>query len=246
MPIPYEKGLTSKLSGINWIYGFFETWVKKNTVIGEELSKTFDYGRRFRTLDKDLGTFSVKIYAYDGEGDPDWARDESGNLSPNVRRVCTLKADLSGLRRFLTVQKWSGGQDFWMVSFKVNVLFGGTALKARLTWYEGVSISRFHSQSADIWLCLSGNLARRPFQCYTEFSLLEHACFPSDKFRAAGFPSTSKSSVVRTRLNTWKASKASPFDTTVLTVSGLCIPQQAPSARTRVQLPAPSLGSLIQ
>ena len=36
----------------------------------------------------------------------------------------------------------------------------------------------------------------------------------------------------RYKLLEYKASKASPFYTTVLTVSGLCIPQQALSART--------------
>ena len=142
--MPGEKGLTSKLSGAKKIDGFFETWVKKNTVIGEELSKTFNYMRMYKTLDNGLGTFSLNIYAYDGQDDPDWALDESGNPLPNIRRVCTLKADLSGLRKFLTVQKGSNGQDFWTVSYSINVRFGGTALKARMTWYEGVSTSHFH------------------------------------------------------------------------------------------------------
>ena len=124
--------------------GFLGTWIKKDSVIGEELSKTFEYKYVYKNLDGYLGTFSNGIYAYDGEGDPDWAEDESGNLLPNFRRVCTLKADLSGLQRFLKVQKTSEGQHFWTFSYKVNVLFGGTALKARMTWYEGVSISHFH------------------------------------------------------------------------------------------------------
>ena len=110
--------------------------------------------RRYRNLDEGLGTFSVEIYAYDKEGDTDWAWDESGNPAPNIRRICTLKADLSGLQRFLKVQRRSEGQDFWLVHFHVNVLFGGMALKAKLTWYEGVSISRFHPHVTDIWLCL--------------------------------------------------------------------------------------------
>ena len=158
-----EKRLTSRLSGVNVIGGLFQTWVKKNSVIGEELSNTFDYQQVYKNLDQGLGTFSLEIYAYDGEGYPIWARDESGNLLPNIRRVCTLKADLSGLRRFLTVQKGSQGQDFWEVSYKMKVLFGGTALKARVVWFEGVSISRFHPHVTDIWLCLSENPARRPY-----------------------------------------------------------------------------------
>ena len=87
----------------------------------------------------------MKIYAYDGEGDIDWLRDESGFVLPKFRHVCTLVADLSGLQRSLKVQKGPEGQEFWRVDFKVNVFFGGTALKARLAWYEGVSILHFQS-----------------------------------------------------------------------------------------------------
>ena len=132
------------------IAGFFKTWVKKGSVIGEELSRTFKYYRVFKNLDDGLGAFLVVIYAYDGEGDTDWGEDELGNLLPNIRRVCTLTADLSGLQRFLKVQKTSEGQDFWKVAFNVNVLFGGTTLKARVTWKEGVSISHFHPHVTDL------------------------------------------------------------------------------------------------
>ena len=175
--MPGEKGLTSNFSGVNWIVGRFGTLVKKGSVIGEELSKTFECYHTFKSLDEGLATFSMPIYAYDGEGDPDWAWDESGNLEPGVREVCKLKADLSSLQRFLKAKKSSDGQDFWRVDFKLKVLFGGTALKARLTWYEGVSISRFHPHVTDFWLCLSENPARRPCQRYSQLSLLDHVCF---------------------------------------------------------------------
>ena len=61
-----------------------------------------------------------------------------------MRRVCTLKADLSGLARSLKVQKGPRGQDFWRVEHSVAVLFGGTQLRARLQWYEGVSCNSFN------------------------------------------------------------------------------------------------------
>ena len=163
------------------IDGFFQAWVKKDSVIGEELSQTFNYQCVFKKLDDGFGTFCVDIYAYDGEGDTDWGWDESDNLLPNVRHVCMLNADLSGLRRFLKVKKTSEGQDFWKVPYQVQVLFGGTALKARLTWYEGVSISCFYPYVTDIWLCLSGSPARRPCRHYSELSLLDHVCFPSQE-----------------------------------------------------------------
>ena len=161
------------------IDGFFKTWVMKGSVIGEELSRTFKYIRVFTNLDEGLHTLSLDICVYDGEGDIDWGWDESDNPLPNIRYVCALKADLSGLQKTLKSQKTSEGQTFWKVPYYVNVLFGGTALKARLTWYEGVSVSRFHLRVIDIWLCLSDNLARRPCHRYSELSLLDHVCFPS-------------------------------------------------------------------
>ena len=132
------------MSGVNRIYGLFETWVKKNSVIGEELSKTFSYVRRYKSLNSRLGTFSLDIHACDGEGNTDWGHNESGGMMPNIRRVCTLSADLSNLQKLLKVEKGSNGEEFWTVWFNINVRFGGTALKARMTWYEGVSISHFH------------------------------------------------------------------------------------------------------
>ena len=152
--------------------------VKKNSVIEEEFSKTFASDDVLKNLDEGL---SQMIYAYDGDGDTYWARDESGNLLPNIRLVCTLNADLSGLQRFLKARKTSEGQDFWKVSYKVKVFFGGTALKARITWYEGVSISHLHLHVTDFWFCCSENPARRPCQRYSELSLLGHVCFSSSE-----------------------------------------------------------------
>ena len=159
VPVPCEKRLTSKLSGTTVIDGFFDLWVKKNSVIGEESSMSFDYVRNYKTLDNGLGYFFTDVYAYDGEGDTTWVRDESHKLLPGFRRVCTLWADLSGLQRFLTVQKGPDDQDFWTVHYDIEVFFGGTALKAKMVWNEGVSISHFHPQGANIWLYLSGSPA---------------------------------------------------------------------------------------
>ena len=179
MPIPGEESLTSKLSGVITLDGFFRTWVKKGSVIREEFSETFKRRRVVKNPNEGLDAFSMEMFAYDGEGDTDLARDESGNLLPNIRCVCSLKADLSGLQRFLKVRKTPDGHNFWQVDYGVKILFGGTALKARLTWYEGVSTSHFHPHVTDIWLYLSGNLPRRPCQHYSELNLLDHVCFPS-------------------------------------------------------------------
>ena len=47
-------------------------------VIGDELSKVFNYQRIYKNLDHGLGSFSVDIYAWEGEGHTDWGRDEGG------------------------------------------------------------------------------------------------------------------------------------------------------------------------
>ena len=169
------------MSGVTRIDGFFETWVKKGSVIGEDLSKTIKFTSIFTNPDEVLGNFSIDIHAYDGEDVTDWLWDELDNVLPNFRRVCTLSADLSGLQNFLKAKKRPDGQEFWKVTCKVKVLFGGTALKARITWYEGVSISYFHPHVTDNWLYLSENPPRRPHQRYSELSLLDHVCFPSQK-----------------------------------------------------------------
>ena len=165
--------------GVKQIGGLFDPWVKKNCVIGEELSKTFKCFREFKTLGSGLGTFAQDIFAYDAEGDIYWALDEQGSLLPTIRRVCTLKADLSGLQKFLKAQKTSDGRDVWKAFYTVNVFFGGTALKAKMTWYEGVSISRFLPQITDTWSYVAGNPARKPCQRYSKLGLLDHVCFPS-------------------------------------------------------------------
>ncbi len=132
------------MSGVKKLGGFFHPWVKKDSVIGEELSKMFDYERYYKTLDNHIGTSSVTIYAYDGEDDPDWLQDESGFVLPNFRHVCTLVADLSGLQKFMKAQHGREGQTFFKESYHIDVRFGGTAIKAKMTWNEGVSISHFH------------------------------------------------------------------------------------------------------
>jgi hypothetical protein len=124
--------------GIKRIDGFFDTWVKKGSVIGEEASKIFDYQQLYKELDASvLGDSTVKIYAYDGEGTPDWCHDEHGYMLPDFRHVCTLQADLSGLEKFMRVQYGPQGERFWRTSYNINVRFGGTAIKARKTWSEG-------------------------------------------------------------------------------------------------------------
>jgi len=68
-----------------------------------------------------------------------------GNLAKDVRTVCTLRADLTGLRSSLRSQRGPKGEEFFRVDFMISVMLGGTSLKARLNWNEGVSrVTRFY------------------------------------------------------------------------------------------------------
>lgn len=62
-------------------------------------------------------------------------------MKPRFREVCRLEADLSGLKRSLVAQRNpTTGISYYTVDFTVAVLFGGTTLKARLRWFENVSV----------------------------------------------------------------------------------------------------------
>lgn len=62
-----------------------------------------------------------------------------GNILENMRTICTVEADLSGLYPLLRQITGCGGQVHWRVDFEICVSFGATELKAILKWKEGVS-----------------------------------------------------------------------------------------------------------
>ena len=52
-----------------------------------------------------------------------------GQPMPNVKFVCTLRANLSALSGALQPQKGLNGETFWRVDHTLAILFGGTSLK---------------------------------------------------------------------------------------------------------------------
>lgn len=67
-----------------------------------------------------------------------------------MRTVCTLRADLTGLRPSLRSQRGPKGEEFYRVDFVISVMLGGTSLKARLTWNEGVRGLTFFTMFTDL------------------------------------------------------------------------------------------------
>lgn len=62
-----------------------------------------------------------------------------GNRLPQMRLICVINANLSGLRDSTKVYRDDQGEQYWKIRFKVAVMFGGTQLRARLIWKENVS-----------------------------------------------------------------------------------------------------------
>lgn len=52
--------------------------VLQNHVVGEESSLSFNYFSIYKKMPTDLGSFSQDVFAYDGEDNISWGRDEKG------------------------------------------------------------------------------------------------------------------------------------------------------------------------
>lgn len=121
--------------------------------------KSFDRFRLYTSLPHDLGDFKIQVFAWEGPGVSYWVKALDGKLQttfftnnqlitnpslgsflPKMRRLCSLSANLSSVKPALRSLLNTNGQQYWQVDYKVAIIFGGTQIKARLQWYENVSI----------------------------------------------------------------------------------------------------------
>jgi hypothetical protein len=112
-----------------------------------------------RSLSAIPHTYSLEIKVWEGDGAPEWSRDANGqcyagsstifysnSLScqflgeplPQIRTLCTLTADFSGLRPSLRPLDGPRSK-YYQFDFKIAIRFGGTQLQARIQWEEDVS-----------------------------------------------------------------------------------------------------------
>ncbi|PVF93781.1 hypothetical protein CPB86DRAFT_818517 [Serendipita vermifera] len=117
----------------------FEPWLQKDTVIDEAWELVKVYYDRWDDLPEDLGDYKVDVYAWEGQGETTWLKDDRGNLLSQMRLLCTIQADLNPLRPHLQTTRGPNGKTFWYTKFEVAVKFGGTRLQARLRWMEGTT-----------------------------------------------------------------------------------------------------------
>ncbi|KAH7336844.1 hypothetical protein B0J17DRAFT_665060 [Rhizoctonia solani] len=95
------------------------------------------YARFFRTSSPNLGNTTDKIFAYSGEGVPDWVKTASKELEIGFHDVCTVVTDLSGMRGMLEQRSGKYGNPYWVLRYDICIRFGRTELEAFLEWTEG-------------------------------------------------------------------------------------------------------------
>ncbi|KIM20872.1 hypothetical protein M408DRAFT_30006 [Serendipita vermifera MAFF 305830] len=78
------------------------------------------------------------IIAHDGDGVPTWIKDANGKYLPQMRYLCNLKADMSGLQGSLQTLHGPLGP-YYDIRYTVSIRLGGTKLQARLQWKENGS-----------------------------------------------------------------------------------------------------------
>ncbi|KAG8837726.1 hypothetical protein FRC18_008228 [Serendipita sp. 400] len=119
------------------IDGVFDIWVEKNRIVDGRFQKLSEYSRIYEHPPDNLGEFTMSVLVWEGNQKPIWCENILGELVPGARILCTLSGNLSRMRSSLSKKNGVGGQPYWIVTFQVLVLFGGTKMQARLQWNEG-------------------------------------------------------------------------------------------------------------
>jgi uncharacterized protein YfcZ (UPF0381/DUF406 family) len=120
-----------------WVPGVWGVIARKDQVVqnGQDISKEFS--QHFFKRDANLEIES-DIYVWTGEGlqGPYFIHDDDFDLVPGFKRICTVKADLSGIREELVEEPTFQGQSWWWTDFRIGFKFGAVELKAFIIWQE--------------------------------------------------------------------------------------------------------------
>ncbi|KAF8593960.1 hypothetical protein BDV93DRAFT_502306 [Ceratobasidium sp. AG-I] len=93
------------------------------------------FNRRYMSSCADLDFFSASLFAYSMDEKPSFARDQQGKLLDGFRKICTMTADLSGLRGGLQ-EIAAPGKSYWSLKYDLCLRFGGVELGASIEWKE--------------------------------------------------------------------------------------------------------------
>ncbi|EJD39201.1 hypothetical protein AURDEDRAFT_171789 [Auricularia subglabra TFB-10046 SS5] len=113
--------------------GFFDIL---NQVMRRDNPQSRPLHRLFDSKPTDLGKWSMDLYASSLAKPGPWVETVDGKLVDALHLVCTLTADLSGVRSGLRKLRTRAGESYWRVDFSVEIDFGGTSLSAAIVWEE--------------------------------------------------------------------------------------------------------------
>ncbi|KAG8813319.1 hypothetical protein FRC17_001607, partial [Serendipita sp. 399] len=124
-------------SGETNINSKFSVILKKGQHIPQDYSVKHYFSQEFVEKPQTLGDYTVNLLAWEGDGVPEWITDVKGNVLPQIRRLCTLKADFTPTISSLTRYTSKQGVQYWWGRWLVRCIYGGTKLQARLEWKDG-------------------------------------------------------------------------------------------------------------
>ncbi|KAI5115973.1 hypothetical protein M0805_001504 [Coniferiporia weirii] len=117
-------------SGAKTISGSFSTVLRKGTLVSKETEFKLPFNIESTSLDR-FGSKSVDLLAFRGSGEPPAWTDEAP-----LDTLCTVTADTSGLMGLLRPLSGTNGQTYWTHNYELILQFGGTELKAQISWEE--------------------------------------------------------------------------------------------------------------
>jgi len=119
------------------IEGGWSEIVAANTVIEDKHETSEPFWVIYSTSHPDLSLFEETIYSYEGSESPPpmFMRDNYGNLKPGFRKLCDIHVDLSKMRGGLVSEVGPHGR-YWILHFNTILTFGGTEIRAAVTWKE--------------------------------------------------------------------------------------------------------------
>ncbi|KAH7088652.1 hypothetical protein BKA62DRAFT_163401 [Auriculariales sp. MPI-PUGE-AT-0066] len=128
--------------GQRMVAGVFSPLVLKNQVIQHDLSVVSPFVQTYNERPKSLSQFEIDLMSSDSATPGTLCQTKNGILMPGMRRVCTLRADLSGMLGHIQVHRPKGKPPFWRFEFGVEMYFGQTSLCAAVVWKENGQVRK--------------------------------------------------------------------------------------------------------
>ncbi|KIM25121.1 hypothetical protein M408DRAFT_26521 [Serendipita vermifera MAFF 305830] len=125
----------TSVDGLFKIPHLFGVLIRKGMRMESDFAVQEKLYRTSKTLQDLFKAIEYAIYVYDGDEVPRWIVNTKGKKLPQIRHLCSLKADMSNLQGSLQPHKGPQGP-YYRVDYTVSIRLGGTKLEARLQWKE--------------------------------------------------------------------------------------------------------------